>query len=181
MRKLFYLACLCALSFYTNAQTETFDPKTEKVNLGFGIGHDYGGIIGGNILFYPQKNIGLFAGGGYAFAGFGYNVGIKGRFFLNEGASVTPFVLGMYGYNAAVKVLGSSEYDKLFYGATFGAGVDLRLGASKKNYLSFALVVPTKIGDAQAYQDHLDENGIADFDWELLPVGFSIGYRIRIK
>ncbi|MCH5597629.1 hypothetical protein [Niabella ginsengisoli] len=181
MRKLFYLACLCSLSFYSNAQNQIFDPKAEKFNIGFGIGHEYGGIIGGNLIFYPQKNIGLFAGGGYAFAGFGYNVGIKGRFFLKDGASVTPFVLGMYGYNAAVKVLGSSEYDKLFYGPSFGAGIDWQVGASKKNYLSFALIVPTKISDAQAYQDELDQNGIADFDRELLPVGFSIGYRIRIR
>lgn len=84
------------------AQYTEYPPQTEKFNLGLGMGMDYGGI-GLNALVYPQNNIGLFAGGGYALAGFGWNAGLKGRFFLNESSAITPYLMAMYGYNAAVK------------------------------------------------------------------------------
>jgi len=182
MRKLMSLFALVVFSVYNiYAQTEPVDPKMERFNVGLGIGFDYGGF-GGNLLFYPQKNVGLFGGVGYALAGLGYNAGVKGRFFLNEKSPVTPFVMAMYGYNSAIKVKGAAEYNKLFYGVTFGAGIDWRVGAPRKNYLSLAITMPVRnAGEVYGYMDNLEQRGIAKFDKGLPELGFSIGYRMRIR
>lgn len=174
--KILMLALLFAIASVANAQT--YDPKTEKFNIGLGLGMDYGGI-GVNLLGYPQKNIGIFGGGGYAIGGFGWNAGLKGRFFLNESSGITPYIMAMYGYNAAFKVVGTNQYDKLYYGPTFGAGIDWRLGAAKKNYLSVALTVPIRDAEVDEYRQSLVDAGHKMS--KLPPVGFSIGYRLRIK
>lgn len=176
MKKLIMLFLLGAFAMQLHAQT--YDPRTEKFNIGIGMGMEYGGF-GVNLLGYPQKNIGIFAGGGYAIGGFGWNAGLKGRFFLNETSSITPFIQAMYGYNAAFKVVGNSNYDKLFYGPTFGAGIDWRLGKAKKNYLSVALTVPVRSSEVEDYRQSLINDG--NDMGKLPPVGFSIGYRLRIK
>ncbi len=50
--------CL-SLTYSSLAQKDTADVrKPDIVNLGFGIGFDYGGI-GGDLMVYPQKNIGI--------------------------------------------------------------------------------------------------------------------------
>jgi hypothetical protein len=78
-----------------------------RATAGLGFGLDYGGI-GANVTVYPQKNIGLFAGVGYAFAGLGYNAGVKLR--LTPKKRFTPFFTAMYGYNTAVIVSNNSMY-----------------------------------------------------------------------
>ncbi len=63
-----------------------------KTSIGIGLGMDYGGI-GGSLLFYPQTNIGLFGGVGYAFAGLGYNVGVKIRLITeNHTSKLFPYL-----------------------------------------------------------------------------------------
>src|ERR1700761_7927674 len=92
---------LC-LATTSNAQ-RSFNPHASDpdVNsLGIGLGEDYGGI-GINYTVYPQTNIGLFGGVGYALAGVGYNFGVKLR---TNPSLATLFVMFMYGYNAAVAV-----------------------------------------------------------------------------
>src|SRR6185503_19117939 len=103
MRRIYPL-CLFVLlscSLTSHAQSHnTISDDYDKLNLGLGFGFDYGGI-GGNLTVYPQKNVGLFFGGGYAFAGFGYNAGIKLRLLPGKPSSqFTPFFMAMYGYNA---------------------------------------------------------------------------------
>ncbi len=181
MRKItIFFAIIALFHSFANAQTEEYPPQTEKVNLGIGAGFDYGGV-GINMLFYPQKNIGLFAGGGYALAGVGYNIGLKGRFFLKDDAAVTPFVMGMYGYHSAVKIKDNSNLSKLFYGPTFGAGIDWRVGELRKNYIAIALTVPLRNGEEKEYKQMLTNNYGAQFENDFLPVGMSIGYRLRLK
>jgi len=150
--------------------------KPDIVSLGLGLGYDFGGI-GANILVYPQKNIGLFFGGGYAIAGFGYNAGVKIRFLMDRPHVVMPYFMAMYGYNAAVAIINSSQYNKLFYGPSFAAGIDLRSRKpSSKGYMSAAITVPIRTPDAQNYIDNLQTNYGASFATHLSPVGFSIGY-----
>ncbi|WP_300601336.1 hypothetical protein [Niabella sp.] len=174
------VAAFFSLCNVSDAQDEKYDPQTEKINLGVGMGFDYGGL-GANLLVYPQKNIGVFAGGGYALAGFGYNVGVKGRFFLKEGSAVSPFLMGMYGYHTAIRVENNTALNKLFYGPTFAAGIDWRVGRLRKNYLSIALTVPVRNGDEKTYRDALVNNHGAQFENDFLPVGLSLGYRLRLK
>ena len=148
----------------------------DKTLLSFGIGPDYG-AFGVNFLTYPQKNIGIFGGAGYALAGFGYNVGMKFRIF-GEHLKVMPYFAGMYGYNAVIVVTNETALNKIFYGPTFGVGVDFRFKPLKKGYWSFALLVPVRKQEVNDYMNDLQNYHGVKFDSKLSPVLISIGYRI---
>jgi len=151
----------------------------DPVSMGFGMGQDYGGI-GANVLVYPQENFGLFGGVGYAYAGMGYNVGAKVRFFSEKNPRTNFFITGMYGYNAAVAVKGASDYNKFFYGPTIGFGIDTGKRSYKKGYWTMALLIPFRESAVKDYMDYLeDENGV-EFKGALLPFTFSIGYRFAL-
>lgn len=151
--------------------------NSDVVNFGFGFGQDYGGL-GGNITAYPQQNIGLFAGFGYAIAGFGYNAGIKLRLLPGGGRSkVRPFIEAMYGYNAAVAVTNYSNYNKMFYGPTVGAGLDIGSFVQGRGHFSVAILVPIRSPDVDNYINELNTNYGVNFNNNLLPVTFSIGYK----
>jgi len=80
MKNLTILLCVLCLSFASAIHAQSKQPSTiEKTSIGFGFGQDFGGY-GANFTYYPIKNLGVFGGGGWAMAGFGYNVGLKFRF-----------------------------------------------------------------------------------------------------
>jgi hypothetical protein len=154
------------------------NPPPDVFTFGFGFGLDYGGL-GVNATVYPQKNIGLFGSVGYALAGTGYNAGIKLRLLPNHGASkVRPFVEAMYGYNAAIAVAGNSQYNKLFYGPSVGAGLDIGSTLKGKANFCFAILVPIRSPDVNNYIDNLRNNYGVSFNNNLLPIAFSLGFRI---
>jgi hypothetical protein len=151
--------------------------QVDKLAIGIGAGLDYGGF-GADLLFYPIKSIGIFAGAGYAIAGLGVNAGAKFRLISKKPFSkFTPYALGMYGYNAAVYVQDAEEFNKLFYGPSFGIGFDFRSRPAKRGYWSFALLVPIRSSESKDYIDDLEQNHGVEFGMGLLPVAISIGYR----
>ena len=152
----------------------TFD----KLSVGLGIGQDYGGF-GGNILYYPQRNFGLFCGIGYNLAGVGYNLGIKSRIAIGSSSShVLVSVLAMYGYNAVIRVADMGELNKVFYGATVGAGLDFKPFKYSDDYISVSLFVPFRSSEVQDYMDYLEQVYSLVFEQGLFPISFSFGYRI---
>lgn len=152
----------------------------DRLSLGIGGGLDYGGF-GGNLSFYPIENVGIFGGIGYALAGVGFNGGLKYRFIPKKpDATVRPFGLAMYGYNAAIAVLNASQHNKLFYGPTLGAGIDFHRNPMKQGYWSFALIVPIRKDEVNEYMDILESDYNVDFQYRLFPIGVSIGYRFII-
>jgi hypothetical protein len=162
-----------------NPSQETL--KIDILSFGIGGGLDYGGF-GGNVLYYPAKQVGLFGGMGYALAGFGFNAGLKFRYIPKKPTSrVDPFGLVMYGYNAAIAVSNASQHNKLFYGPTLGIGIDLRGKPLKRGYWSFALLVPIRKAAVNEYMDELENNYGVEFQYGLFPVGGSIGYRFIIR
>lgn len=167
---------------FLTAQTNNADPrKPDVVNFGPGFGFDYGGI-GVNFMAYPQKNIGLFFGGGYALAGFGYNTGVKFRLSPDRGTVVNPFITAMYGYNAGVVIMDDSQLSKLFYGPTLGIGLDMRpRKPSSKGFLSLALMIPIRNSDARNYIDLLKNAYGASFANDLSPIGVSVGYKFILN
>jgi hypothetical protein len=155
--------------------------ETDVASFGFGMGLDYGGLIGANFLIYPQRNVGLFLGGGYALVGFGYNAGIKLRFIGKQNASsVSPYLLGMYGYNAAIKITNAEEYNKIFYGPTFGFGLDIKTHKSKDSYFTLALLIPIRGPEVNDYINDLKNNHNVEFKSGLLPIAFSFGFRMPL-
>lgn len=121
-----------------------------RVNIGLGVGLDYGGLIGVHAGFLADPHFGGFAGVGYALVGAGYNAGVFGRI-LPE-ARFCPVVSAMYGYNAVIKVEGASQYDRIYYGPSFGAGVEFHKRSSK-NFWRLQILVPLR---PQAYQNDMD-------------------------
>jgi len=180
-RTVYLILSLFFIAVTMNAQDNIPAPMTyDKVNLGIGGGLDYGGI-GVDLLFYPHQNFGLFAGAGYALAGVGFNAGVKYRFIpKKQPSTIAPYVIAMYGYNAAVAVKDASQFNKLFYGPSFGVGLDFGLRPGRRGYWSAALLVPVRSSEAKDYVNDLEENEGVEFGIGLLPVAFSIGYRLTI-
>lgn len=188
MRKhLALVALLCILAFSSFSQNHFDDRrpfydfnKVDKGDMGIGLGLDYGGL-GMNLLLYPQKNIGIFGGVGYALAGAGYNAGLKLR--LNpEGKRAVPYFLLMYGYNAAIVIAndynsgyGAQNLNKLFYGPSVGVGVDVK---SRKvtGAWSFALLIPFRSSDVDNYMNELTADYGVSFETKPLPFTISVGY-----
>lgn len=166
-------------SMHRATQIKTGYTLIDKITLGAGVGMDYGGI-GGNLAYFPHKNIGLFAGVGYDLLGVGYNIGGKVRLVSEEKTTyVMPFVLAMYGYNAVIKVSNADYLNKTFYGINFGAGIDIRPSPKKKKgYFSLALLLPIRSSEVDSYIDSLEKNYGVVFSRKLWPVGFSIGYKL---
>jgi len=150
------------------------------IAFGLGLGQDYGGI-GVNLTIYPQKNIGIFGSVGYVLAGAGFNFGLKLRIIPNhEFKKVSPYAIGMYGYNATVKIMEKSEFDKIFYGPSAGGGIDLRFRRNK-GYLSFGITIPFRDPEVDEYMDKLEKEQNADFGSGLAPFTISVGYKIIIS
>jgi hypothetical protein len=160
-----------------NPDVDNSSERIETSSIGFGMGLDHGGL-GVNLVLYPGRNFGLFGGIGYAFAGTGYNVGLKIKMVgVNHKTHVYPYLLGMYGYNAAIAIYNAKQYSKFFYGPSFGLGFDIRQKWEKRGYLTIALIVPVRKSDVKEYFELMKQRGV-EFSNNLPPVGFSIGYHI---
>jgi hypothetical protein len=149
------------------------DAEPSLVNFGMGIGVDYGGI-GGRVSIFPIHNIGVFGAVGYNLHKAGYNVGAILRILPKQ--KICPVIMAMYGYNGVIIVSGTDEYNKTYYGPTFGAGMEIRF-KNFQNYLNIETLIPIR---SQAWRRDIDflKNNLNDFV-EPSPVLISIGYHIR--
>ncbi len=180
--KISIVICFFIVIIPLNAQEiPTKNRQFDIVSIGLGVGLDHGGI-GGNILFYPSKSIGLFGGLGYAIAGPGFNAGAKLRLVSKKPTSIlNPYVLAMYGYNAVIFVTNATEYNKFFYGPTFGIGLDFRTNSMRRGYWYAALLVPIRSSEVDNYITDLKNNHGIEFKNELFPLGISFGYRFILS
>jgi hypothetical protein len=175
-KSIFLILCVLFLTVQLLAQDKNQDtPEYDKISLGLGVGQVFGGI-GGNLLFYPQTNLGIFGGVGYAIAGAGYNVGLKIRFVSQKTVHIIqPYATGMYGYNAAVLVLDNSKLNKMFYGPTIGFGVDYKMKLSSKVYWTTAILLPFRSSEVKTYKDN------NNLDLVQLPFSISFGCHIMLN
>lgn len=180
-RNVVLLICFFLLTFQLRAQDQIAIPnQIDMASIGLGVGLDYGGF-GANISVYPTKSFGFFAGAGYALAGVGFNGGVKIRFFPNKPTfKANPYLLAMYGYNAAIAVTNATQFNKFFNGPTLGFGFDLRSHPERKNYWSLALLVPIRKAEVNTYIDNLKDHHNVEFKNSLFPVGISFGYRFML-
>jgi hypothetical protein len=182
MKKL--IGCLVVsifISLNAISQEDSIPIQYDKASVGPGIGLDYGGI-GLNITFYPHKNFGLFGSCGYAFAGIGYNAGLKVRIVPEiVERDGNAYFLAMYGYNAAIKVSGTAQYSKIFDGFSFGAGIDYRASSKEAGYWSVAVLIPIRSPEVKDYIYDLENNHGLTVQQKLSPIGISIGYHFRLN
>ena len=180
MKRLFFffaLILLTSLSFAQNYTRYDIPEQESTMNIGLGLGLDYGGI-GGRITFLPIKRLALFAGVGYALVDFGYNVGAQLRIIPDN--KFCPTFGVMYGYNGVIKVQNASAYDKIYYGTSLSGGMEMHFGG-KQSFMNVELIVPFR---SQAFYDDWDslkQNSSVSIQSEPLPVAFSIGYHFALK
>jgi len=154
-----------------HAQDE--EPNDMAVNIGIGIGMDYGGI-GMRGTFVPVKRLGLFVSAGYNLNSVGVNTGAQLLFPKNRHAF---YLTAMYGYNAVIIALEPVEQKATYYGITAGAGFLFKVG-SKGNFWNFELLVPFRNSNFYDDFDTLERVGI-DLT-EPLPLAFSVGYHFSV-
>lgn len=180
MKKIFILLLVICIFISVKAQDSLSTSQAapiEKVNFGLGLGLDYGGL-GLNLTGYITDNFGLFAGLGYNFVDAGFNGGLKYRFLPKGSASQTrPYILGMYGYNAVVKVIDAESLNKIFYGPTFGFGIDRKSNPYRSTMWSIALLIPIRSSEVDDYFTDLENNHGVEFKNRLIPIAISLGVR----
>lgn len=163
-------------------KADTNNITIDRFSAGLGYGFNNGGLIGGNLLIYPHKNVGVFAGLGWAIASPGYNVGIKLRSTYNEKRkNIAPFFTVMYGYNTAIIVIDLDSKNKLFYNFTLGGGIDIKPKPYSQCYFSFALYVPIRNKAPFDYIDYLETNHNIEFKTGLVPIAYSVTYHKILK
>jgi hypothetical protein len=149
---------------------------SEKGTVGLGIGLDYG-FVGINITAYPQNNIGFTLGFGNAFSGLGYNVGLRLRKDpQNSGIPIIPYATVLYGVNTSIKVLGSTNLNRLFHGFSIGGGIDIRLSKKSWNSISLGLFAPIRKTEVDEYILELENKGV-EFKNKLAPITASFGIK----
>ncbi len=151
------------------AQAES---KASSVNLGFGLGIDYGGLLGGRLTVVPTKNFALFGDVGYNLIGLGFNAG--GTLRITPDKNVCPTLSVMYGYNAVIKIEGAEQYNKTYYGPTISFGLEFK--PQKRGFWNIELLLPIRSQDYKDDLDDLKNNPLIEMKSEPLPIGFSVGY-----
>jgi hypothetical protein len=166
-----------ALSFSVYAQSENpyaDEESSGSVNFGVGLGLSYGGI-GARLSVFPISHVGAFGAIGYNFHKAGYNIG--GIFRMLPEKKVCPVLMGMYGYNGVVIVQGADQYNKTYYGPSFGAGAEIRFHDGQ-TFLNLELLLPLRSAQWDTDVDNLLNNPDIEIT-RPLPVTFSIGYHTK--
>lgn len=172
MKKLFFIAFgLLLLNSTALAQS------ANTATVGLGLGLEYGGF-GGQVGYQIDDQLGVFVGFGTAFVSSGYNVGAK---YLLKGKSKEQFFLeAMYGYNAIIFVdfPSGGKVRNVYYGPSFGGGVNLP-NKGGKSFWHLGLLVPIR---SSAYRNQWNAiKNDPDIDTTFsLPFSVSIGINFKL-
>lgn len=177
MRNKFFFTIIFTLNvFFTIGQSlANKDALIKELFFGFGAGLDYGGL-GLRMEFAAAENFSVFAGAGYNLVDLAYNAGVMYK--INPSKKITPMLLAMYGYNAAIKFPNNSALSKTYYGFTLGAGAELKY--KERSKLTAEVLFPLR--NSQFKQDY--ENLKPLLENKILPITFSLGYNFvltRVK
>ncbi len=154
--------------------------NSDIASLGIGLGLDLG-VLGANLIIYPQRNVGVFGGFAYVLIGTGYNVGIKLRGIRKSTQNrVIPYAIGMYGFQTAVVIVNETKLNRTFNGFTAGAGFDFRRKSKSLGYWSFSLFYPFRGDAAFNYINDLKTKN-KKFKNELRPLSFGISYKLILN
>jgi hypothetical protein len=174
MRQILLQVSLLFLLLPTSAQDQ---PEIRGFYLGVGLGQDVGGL-GLRATYWPVPYAAGFIGGGWAFAGGGYNAGIELRL---PGASRTSgFITGMYGYNGGIVIKGREDLNALYFGPTVGGGVMLQQRMIG-NYWRFSINVPLRSQEMYDNWEVIKNRPDISVRQDLLPVTFGVGLHVHIQ
>ncbi|MEW7278347.1 hypothetical protein ABW636_07105 [Aquimarina sp. 2201CG1-2-11] len=177
LKVIFLVISLLAVSNYNHAQEIHKSSEKGKSTLGVGVGFPYGAIgarFGVNVI----DHLTIFGGVGYQLSGVGYNFGLLKDF---KSKTATQFYLtGMYGTNAAIKIDGLSEYDKVYTGATFGLGIKINSKRKEGNFWDVGLLLPIRSSSYKNDERQVENDPrISEFT-KAWPIGITIGYNFGL-
>lgn len=173
-----HVLTILILILCTNSKAqETSKEYKPQLHLGFGLGIDYGGLPGASLMYSPIRQVGIYSGVGNAFVGVGYCAGlkVKGAFENNQG--LVPFILGMYGTNAVVRINDVRPLSRIFSGFSLGGGFEIHPGTSRESHFSLTVILPYRKHAVKNYLDFLESNYGMIYTSKLKPVLLSIGYQ----
>lgn len=152
----------------TDARSNVYEENVAKTgSIGFGLGLDYGGL-GAQLMFQPEKHLGVFGSVGYALAGVGYNIGVMAR--LTPEKRVVPTVSFMYGYNGSIYI--QNTFQKLYYGTSLAGGIILNSKRNDNTFWHFELVAPFR---SNAYNSDYK----FWYNAEPVPISICVGYHLK--
>jgi hypothetical protein len=173
MKKSIIILILAVMALTTHGQGPAPENAVfPKFNIGLGGGIDYGGF-GGRATILVTDKIEFFGAVGYNLLSVGFNAGAEYRFI--PASRVCPYLGAMYGYNAVIKVEGLDDYNKVYYGPSFSAGLEI-WSKKRPTFLNLEIILPLR---SQEYHDaitSLKNNPSVVFTAEPIPVAFSVGF-----
>jgi hypothetical protein len=155
------------------SSSNSINDYSTLVSLGIGFGQDYGGY-GARLTVLPNSHFGIFFGGGYALAGFGYNAGAM--VIAKPDKKVSATFMFMYGYTAAIAVSGASQYNKIYYGPSIGGGIRSTSRKNEQNYWQFGITLPFRPSEFDSDFDRLKSNSSIVGLTKPWPITISVGY-----
>lgn len=163
------LCCLWLLAVFVPCHGQlTEQAEEKKFFAGLGLGLDHGGAgLRFDARLHPH--LGLFFGLGATFADIGYNGGIHAR--VLPAKRLCPYATAMYGFNAEAT---GFDGEKLYYGPSFGAGVEWA-SFTRMSFFRIGAIVPVHSEEAK----EVSENSDFPF-WSVLPtfgVHLALGKR----
>ena len=145
--------------------------------LGVGTGQDVGGIIGARLTYWPVPYLSAFIGGGWAWVGAGYNVGMELR--VPTKSRISPFIVGMYGYNAVVRIEGKEDLNGIYQGPTAGFGVLLKKHHTR-NYWRFSMNIPFRSQEMMDDWSSIKARPDVEVEQDLLPFTIGVGLHLGL-
>lgn len=173
-----FLVFICLL-FIGKASAQKDHKSSQKGEgaAGIGLGLPYGGI-GVRMGVNAAEGTNLFVGVGYQLAGIGYNFGIRQDF---ESSKMTQFYLaGMYGSNAAIKVIGTTGVTKLYFGPSFGFGVKVNSSSKEGNHWDIGLLAPVRSSKFKEAERTVKSNSFITDYRSPSPILIVIGYNFGL-
>lgn len=181
-KTIFYAALLSFLLIHNHLQAQyrrgyAGNTTSNELVLGIGAGLDYG-ALGGKFSYYPMSSVGVFCGIGTSFIDIALNAGAIVKMLPEK--RVCPFITAFYGHNGFIKIIGNSQYDKQYTGATFGGGIQLR-GRSMTNFFSFGLLLPIRSESFEKDWNIVSSNPSINIVQDPPPLLISLGYNFSLN
>ena len=172
---LLILSLACAT--FSFGQSRYGSKKDADFNLGLGLGIDYGGM-GVKFNYRAFKHISAFGGVGLNTLNVAANVGVTGRFFVEE--QFVPYVIAMYGYNGLIKSSDNYKYNFSYYGPSAGLGVEAHF-KSRNYFFAFEVLYPYRPEFDTDADIVLNDPNVFRSKWVYkLPVLVSLGFHFQL-